>query len=40
MSSKSLTFRAILAMTLMIGFYVLAVAIIGILLFIPYAEWT
>ena len=36
----SLTTRAILALLLTIGFYVLSLAVVAGLLFIPYAEWT
>jgi Zn-dependent protease with chaperone function len=36
----SLTIRAILAILLMVGFYVLSFAVVAGLLFIPYAEWT
>jgi len=39
-SSSSLAGRALLAVVLMIGFYILAVAIAGGLLYIPYAEMT
>lgn len=38
MERKSLAGRALLALILMVGFYVLALFIIGALLFIPYAE--
>lgn len=38
MQARSLAGRAVLAVGLMIGFYILAVAMIGGLLFIPYAE--
>ena len=38
MEPRSLAGRAVLAVALMIGFYLLAVAMIGGLLFIPYAE--
>lgn len=38
MQSRSLAGRAVLAVALMVGFYVLALAMIGGLLFIPYAE--
>lgn len=37
--SRFIAKRALLAAGLTAGFYLLAVAIIGILLFIPYAEW-
>lgn len=40
LSSKSIAFRALLSLILMIGFYCLAIAISGILIYIPYAEWT
>lgn len=36
---QSLAFRAVLAVLLMIGFYVLAMSIAAVLLYIPYAEW-
>ena len=36
----SLTTRAILAILLMVGFYVLSLAVVAGVLFIPYAEWT
>ena len=36
----SLTTRAILALLLTIGFYLLSLAVVAGLLFIPYAEWT
>lgn len=39
-SSSNLAWRAALALLLMVGFYGLAVAVAGLLLFIPYAEWT
>jgi heat shock protein HtpX len=39
-SSPSLAGRAVLAVGLMLGFYILAVGIAGALLYIPYAEWT
>ena len=39
MRTSSLAFRAVLAVGLMIGFYLLAVAISGGLLYIPYAEF-
>ena len=39
-SSPSLAGRVVLAVGLMLGFYILAVAIAGALLYIPYAEWT
>src|SRR5437773_1974764 len=38
-SSPSLAGRAALALVLMIGFYVLALATAAALLYIPYAEW-
>src|ERR1041385_6669731 len=38
--SPSIAGRALVAVFLMIGFYLLALAIAGGLLFIPYAEWT
>jgi len=37
-SSPSLAIRAFLAITLMIGFYAMAIAITGVLLYLPYAE--
>jgi Zn-dependent protease with chaperone function len=39
MSQQSLASRAVAAVALMIGFYLLAFTIIAGLLFIPYAEW-
>lgn len=39
-SPSSLVLRAILALVLMVGFYGLAIVVVGVLLFIPYAEWT
>ncbi|HYC91535.1 MAG TPA: M48 family metallopeptidase [Thermoanaerobaculia bacterium] len=39
MSQHSLASRAVAAVALMIGFYLLALTIVGALLFIPYAEW-
>ena len=39
-SSPSLAGRVVLAVGSMIGFYILAVAIAGALLYIPYVEWT
>lgn len=39
MSQQSLASRAVAAVALMIGFYLLALIIVGTLLFIPYAEW-
>jgi len=39
-SSPSLAGRAVLAVGLMLGFYLLATAIAGVLIYIPYAEWT
>lgn len=38
-ASKSLVWRMVLAVVLMIGFYLLAFGIAGGLLYIPYAEW-
>jgi heat shock protein HtpX len=38
-SSGSLAARAVLAVVLLVGFYALALAIVGGLLWIPYAEW-
>jgi Zn-dependent protease with chaperone function len=39
-SSPSLAGRAALAVALMVGFYVLALAMAAFLLWLPYAEWT
>jgi heat shock protein HtpX len=39
-TARSLRNRAVLALALMVGFYVLALAIAGALLFVPYAEVT
>jgi heat shock protein HtpX len=39
-SSPSLAGRAALAVALMLGFYVLAIAMAGALIYLPYAEWT
>ena len=39
-SSPSLAGRAVLAAALMLGFYILALSIAGVLIYIPYAEWT
>lgn len=39
-NKNSIAFRAFLAILLMVGFYVLGIVIAGILLYIPYAEWT
>ena len=36
--SQSLAFRAVMAVVLLVGFYVMALAIAGGLLYIPYAE--
>ncbi|MGH8069870.1 MAG: M48 family metallopeptidase [Candidatus Entotheonellia bacterium] len=38
--SPSLAGRAVLAVGLMLGFYVLAIGIVGFLIYLPYAEWT
>lgn len=38
-NGSSLATRAIMAIALMVGFYVLALGIAGLLLWIPYAEW-
>ena len=38
-TSSSLVFRASIAITLLIGFYVLALALAAALAYIPYAEW-
>src|SRR5687767_6359478 len=37
-SSRSLQQRAVLALLLMVGFYVFALAVAGVLLWVPYAE--
>jgi len=37
--SSSLAFRASIAVVLLVGFYVLAIAIAAVLAYIPYAEW-
>lgn len=39
-NSPNLLGRAIVAILLLIGFYLLAIVIAGILFYIPYAEWT
>lgn len=39
MSQQSLASRAVAAVALMIGFYLLAFTVVAGLLFIPYAEW-
>jgi len=39
-TSQSLARRAVFAVLLTIGFYLLALGMIALLLFIPYAEWT
>lgn len=39
-TSSSFLLRAILALVLMIGFYGLAIAFAGLLLYIPWAEWS
>jgi heat shock protein HtpX len=39
-TAKSLWFRGVLAIFLMAAFYLLALTIAGILLYVPYAEWT
>ncbi len=39
-SSRSLAGRALIALGLMVGFYALAITILAVLLYIPYAEWT
>ena len=39
-SSRSLRTRAVMALLLMVGFYVFALAIVAILLWVPYAEFT
>src|SRR5258708_25110565 len=36
----SLSARAIIALVLMMGFYILALGVVALLLWIPYAEWT
>jgi len=38
-SHPSLASRALLALFLFLGFYVLAIAIAGVLVYLPYAEW-
>ena len=38
-SSSSLAGRALIALALMVGFYVTAMVIAGVLAYIPYAEW-
>ena len=38
-SHPSLASRALLALLLFVGFYVLAIAIAGVLVYLPYAEW-
>lgn len=38
-NSRFIAKRALLAAGLTVGFYLLAIAIVGVLLFIPYAEW-
>lgn len=38
--SQSLARRAALAVALTLGFYLLALAMVSLLLFVPYAEWT
>lgn len=38
--SQSLARRAALAVVLTLGFYLLALAMVSLLLFVPYAEWT
>lgn len=40
MKGSSLALRAVIAVGLLVGFYLLAMAIAGILLYIPYAEWS
>ena len=39
-ASSSLAGRAILSVGLKLGFYILALSIAGVLIYIPYAEWT
>jgi heat shock protein HtpX len=39
-TAKSLWLRGVLAIVLMVAFYLLALSIAGVLLYIPYAEWT
>ncbi len=39
MKSLSLTLRALTALLLMVAFYIFALGVAGVLLFIPYAEW-
>jgi hypothetical protein len=38
-SHPSLASRALLALLLFVGFYVLALGIAGVLVYLPYAEW-
>ena len=38
--SRSLAARAVMAIALMIGYYVLAIAVCVVLIWIPYAEYT
>jgi heat shock protein HtpX len=40
MGQGSMVGRAVLALALMVGFYALAIVMVGGLLYIPYAEWT
>src|SRR5687767_4844991 len=40
MTGGSIGARAALAAVLMLGFYVLALGIVAVLVYIPYAEWT
>jgi hypothetical protein len=39
-AAPSITGRAALAAVLMFGFYILALGIAGVLIYIPYAAWT
>lgn len=40
METRSLAARSVAAVSLMVGFYALALGIVAVLLFLPYAEWT
>jgi hypothetical protein len=37
--SRSLAFRALMAIALMVGYYLFALAIAGVLIWVPYAEY-
>jgi heat shock protein HtpX len=39
-AAPSLAGRAVLAVGLMLGFYILALGLAGVLIYLPYAEWT